>query len=106
MKLKHSLLTAAGLCLLGMSALAQRPGPGGTQSVDPALLRALGTRSFTAKAVATTDVPPGKQVVHMDMAVLEGDVRTDVDMGLMGASLPPQAVEQMKKTLESLTAVS
>jgi hypothetical protein len=97
MKLKQGLLVAAGLCLLGGSAFAQRPGPGGNQSIDPALLRALGNRSFSAKVVSTVDVPPGKQVMNMDIAVLDGDVRTDLDMLAMGANLPPQAAEQMKK---------
>ena len=55
--------------------------------------------AFTADATVTLKDPSGKELPAMDFtyAMLDGKVRTDMDMGKVhGASMSPQAMSQMK----------
>ena len=104
--MKYSILarsvTVAALLAAGSSFLhAQMPGGGGNGAVSSAMLKLFGKNpAFTAKM--TVRILDGSNqetmTMPMTMAVSEGKVRNDVDMGEMkSAMIPPQAIAQMKQ---------
>jgi len=92
-------LVTAAILVATTVAFAQAPqGPG--SGVNTALTKLFGNHtSFSGKAeVQMSGGATGDMTMTMDMAMLEGKVRSDIDMGTMkSAQLPPDAVQAMKQ---------
>lgn len=104
MKHLFSILATAGLVLWHTLASAQ-PGmgsgaPGISPEINAAMLKLFGkSTSFSSKAEMKVSQSGEKPIVmNVDMAVLEGKTRTELDMTTVkGMQLPPQAMAQMKE---------
>lgn len=85
-----------------LTTLAQPGGFGGPAlkpDVNSAMLKLFGkTAAFSSDAEMKVEQPGGKtMVMNTTMAVLDGKMRSEIDMaGIKGSELPPQAVAQMK----------
>jgi hypothetical protein len=87
--------------LLGVGALAQMPGAGGPAGLDTALLKLFGDiKAFTAKAQVQVLDSSQQEVISMpmDFALLDGNVRIDMDLTqAKGNSMPPGATDSLKQ---------
>lgn len=91
------------LALAGMISTAFAQGMFGARTKDPGeqLGKIFGKNTaFTANAQVTMKDPSGKQMQVMEFTygMLDGKVRTEMDMTKMqGANVPPEAMGQMKQ---------
>lgn len=101
MKASYILFTVCSLFIGTSQVLAQSGAPGQTSGMDFALLKLFGGHAaFTAKAdiEVSGGAGPGDMSMTANLAVLDGKMRTEVDMTqLKSKEMPPQAMEQMKQ---------
>ena len=99
MKIKLFLCAIFATTILGGSAFAQ--GMFGRPVIPNEQLAKLFGKAtaFSADASITVNEPSGKsmQGMQMSFAMLDGKVRTELDMTKMGSTLPPEAVAHMKQ---------
>lgn len=102
------LAVSAGILLAGLNSQAQprRPGggggmgsPGAKPEVNAAMMRLFGKNAAFSSKAEMKVVQSGRNVsMTMEMAVLEGKMRSEIDMGNMkGSEMPPQAMAMMKQ---------
>lgn len=98
---RHLLLLTIVLGLCAGSILpahAQLGGPGSPNGLNAAMMKIFGKNTaFTAKAEVKISGTQ-EMTMPMEMAVLDGKMRTSMDITAMkGAQFPPQAAAQMKQ---------
>lgn len=81
-----------------LPAHAQLGGPGGGNGLNAAMMKIFGkTTAFTAKAEVKISGAQ-EMTMPMEMAVLDGKMRTTMDItAIKGSQFPPQAAAQMKQ---------
>jgi hypothetical protein len=89
------------LSLASLTAVAQPGGPGSMPGMDLSVMKIFGEhQAFTCKADIKTLDKTGQEEMSMtaDFAMLDGQMRTEVDMSKMrGKGMPPEAIAQMKQ---------
>jgi hypothetical protein len=87
--------------LVNLSALAQMGGPGGPAGMSAAISKLFGDiKAFTAKAQVQVLDNSQKEIVSMPMefALLDKNIRVDMDMTKMkNAQMPPGVADQLKQ---------
>lgn len=99
MKTPRLSLLLAVLAASSLTAFAQGP-QGPSTGLNAAMTKLFGAHTaFSAKAeMQTKGGPTGDMSMTMDMAMLDGKSRSDIDMSTMkSAQLPPNAIEAMKQ---------
>lgn len=115
MKMKHTFLSLTACVALIAAAFTSNAQPrGGGQmggmspEVQAAMLRIFGKNTeFSAKAKITLHQEKD-MTMDVNMAMLDGKSRSEMDMGTMkGMEMPPQAIAQMKQLgMDKLVSIS
>jgi hypothetical protein len=111
--MKHALTSLLlATALGGFTCLAQMsPGAGATPGMDAAMIKLFGkNNAFSAKAELNLQMTTQKEPMTMEMNinVLEGKTRSEMDMTTMkGGPMPPNAAAMMKQMgMDKMVAIS